>query len=171
VARNALTQRPTHPYDIHEILVSYQKIDLVYRLVVLRATPWGGAKRALPWTSVSRGAPQCTKSSYRRCGTLARVLALALCRGGLHLSAVHKNVPAFANAVTLATENTKSAFETVEQTYEDVQAERIVVNYDNAGLPSGDGQPVLGSGRPPGTVELFSTPCNATPRLSLMFRR
>src|SRR6266849_6844211 len=44
--------------------------------------------------------------------------------------AVHKNVPAFANAVTLATENTKSAFDAVEQQYEDVQAERIVVNYD-----------------------------------------
>ena len=34
VARNALSQRPTHPYDIHEILVSYQKIDPGYRLVV-----------------------------------------------------------------------------------------------------------------------------------------
>jgi hypothetical protein len=34
VARNALTQRPTHPYDIHEILVFYQKIDPGYRLVV-----------------------------------------------------------------------------------------------------------------------------------------
>jgi hypothetical protein len=48
--------------------------------------------------------------------------------------AVHKNVPAFANAVTLATENTKSAFDAVEQQYEAVQAERIVVNYDKQGF-------------------------------------
>ena len=48
--------------------------------------------------------------------------------------AVHKNVPAFANAVTLATENTKSAFDAVEQQYENVQADRIVVNYDRQGF-------------------------------------
>jgi hypothetical protein len=34
VIRNAVEQRPTHPYDIHEILVYYQKIDPGYRLVV-----------------------------------------------------------------------------------------------------------------------------------------
>lgn len=34
VLRNALEQRPTHPYDIHEILISYQKIDPGYRLRV-----------------------------------------------------------------------------------------------------------------------------------------
>lgn len=34
VARNALTGRPTHPYDIHEILIRYQEIDPEYRLVV-----------------------------------------------------------------------------------------------------------------------------------------
>ena len=48
--------------------------------------------------------------------------------------AVHKNVPAFANAVTLATENTKSAFDAVEQQYENVEAERVVVNYDKQGF-------------------------------------
>src|SRR5437867_8981365 len=48
--------------------------------------------------------------------------------------AVHKNVPDFANAVTLATENTKSAFDAVEQQYENVEAERIVVNYDKQGF-------------------------------------
>lgn len=74
------------------------------------------------------------RSSYRRCGTLACVLALVLAAAGCISQAVHKNVPAFANAVTLATENTKSAFETVERTYEDVQAERIVVNYDTLGF-------------------------------------
>ena len=74
------------------------------------------------------------KSSYRRCGTLAWVLALLLAAAGCISPAVHKNVPAFASAVTLATENTKSAFETVEQTYEDIQAERIVVNYDMLGF-------------------------------------
>jgi hypothetical protein len=34
VLRNTLTGRPTHPYDIHEILVSYQKLDLGYQFVV-----------------------------------------------------------------------------------------------------------------------------------------
>jgi hypothetical protein len=34
VLRNALTGRPTHPYDIHEILVSYQQLDPGYQFVV-----------------------------------------------------------------------------------------------------------------------------------------
>jgi hypothetical protein len=34
VLRNALTDRPTHPYDIHEILVSYQQLDPGYRFAV-----------------------------------------------------------------------------------------------------------------------------------------
>ncbi len=34
VLRNALTDRPTHPYDIHEILVHYQRLDPGYLLVV-----------------------------------------------------------------------------------------------------------------------------------------
>jgi hypothetical protein len=34
VLRNALRGRPTHPYDIHEILVSYQKLDPGYRFYV-----------------------------------------------------------------------------------------------------------------------------------------
>jgi len=34
VLRNTLTGRPTHPYDIHEILVSYQKLDPGYRFIV-----------------------------------------------------------------------------------------------------------------------------------------
>jgi len=34
VIRNFVAHRPTHPYDIHEILVSFQKIDPGYRLVV-----------------------------------------------------------------------------------------------------------------------------------------
>ncbi|MGD0921751.1 MAG: hypothetical protein ABSA70_08330 [Terriglobia bacterium] len=34
VLRNTLTGRPTHPYDIHEILVSYQHLDPDYRFVV-----------------------------------------------------------------------------------------------------------------------------------------
>jgi hypothetical protein len=34
VLRNTLTGRPTHPYDIHEILVSYQQLDPGYRFVV-----------------------------------------------------------------------------------------------------------------------------------------
>jgi len=34
VLRNAITGRPTHPYEIHELLVSYQKLDPGYTLVV-----------------------------------------------------------------------------------------------------------------------------------------
>ena len=34
VLRNAITGRPTHPYDIHELLVSYQKLDPGYTLIV-----------------------------------------------------------------------------------------------------------------------------------------
>jgi len=34
VLRNTLTGRPTHPYDIHEILVSYQQLDPGYRFIV-----------------------------------------------------------------------------------------------------------------------------------------
>ncbi|MFN2446933.1 MAG: hypothetical protein ABR606_15290 [Vicinamibacterales bacterium] len=34
VLRNTLTGRPTHPYDIHEILVHHQKLDPGYTLVV-----------------------------------------------------------------------------------------------------------------------------------------
>lgn len=34
VLRNTLSGRPTHPYDIHEILVSYQQLDPGYRFVV-----------------------------------------------------------------------------------------------------------------------------------------
>jgi hypothetical protein len=34
VLRNAVTGRPTHPYDIHEILVAYQTIDPRYQLLV-----------------------------------------------------------------------------------------------------------------------------------------
>jgi hypothetical protein len=34
VLRNQLTNRPTHPYDIHELLLSYQKLDPGYRLEV-----------------------------------------------------------------------------------------------------------------------------------------
>jgi hypothetical protein len=34
VLRNSLTGRPTHPYDIHEILLSHQKLDPLYSFLV-----------------------------------------------------------------------------------------------------------------------------------------
>ena len=95
------------------------------------------------------------RSSYHRRGTLAWVLALLLATGGCISPAVHKNVPAFANAVTLATENTKSAFDAVEQTYENVQAERIVVNYDTQGFN-------------PKMVNRFLDPADLEVRLTLL---
>jgi hypothetical protein len=47
---------------------------------------------------------------------------------------VHKNVPQFAAAVTLATENSKEAFQVVDQKYVDVEALRLVVDYDKTGF-------------------------------------
>jgi hypothetical protein len=34
VLRNAITGRPTHPFDVRELLVSYQKLDPGYALIV-----------------------------------------------------------------------------------------------------------------------------------------
>ena len=65
---------------------------------------------------------------------LSWALSLLVLAAGCISPALHKNVPDFANAVTLATENTKSAFDAVEQQYENVEAERIVVNYDKQGF-------------------------------------
>jgi len=48
--------------------------------------------------------------------------------------AVHKNVPQFADAVTLATENSKGAFQVVNEKYTDVEALRLVVDYDTKGF-------------------------------------
>jgi hypothetical protein len=48
--------------------------------------------------------------------------------------AVHKNVPQFANAVTLATQNSKAAFEIVDQKYVDISAGKLVIDYDANGF-------------------------------------
>ena len=39
VVRNAVTGQPTHPYNIHEILIGYQEIDPGYKLVVHQEAP------------------------------------------------------------------------------------------------------------------------------------
>src|SRR2546425_3012101 len=65
---------------------------------------------------------------------LSWALSLLVLAAGCISPALQKNVPDFANAMTLATENTKSAFDAVEQQYENVEAERIVVNYDKQGF-------------------------------------
>ena len=39
VVRNTLSGRPTHPYDIHEILIAYQEIDPKYDLVLYETKP------------------------------------------------------------------------------------------------------------------------------------
>jgi hypothetical protein len=39
VLRNTLTGRPTHPYDIHEILIAHQELDPGYRLIVREPKP------------------------------------------------------------------------------------------------------------------------------------
>lgn len=95
-----------------------------------------------------------TRSRIRH-GLLPALLPLMLLAIGCLSPAVHKNVPAFANAVTLATENTKSAFDAVEQQYEDVQAQRIVVNYDKQGFN-------------PRMVQLFLEPKDLEVRLALL---
>lgn len=76
---------------------------------------------------------------------LAGIFSIVVFSAGCISPAVHKNVPAFANAVTLATENTKSAFNAVEQQYENVQAERIVVNYEKQGFNPNMVKQFLGS--------------------------
>ena len=38
VARNAMTGRPTHPFDIHQILLRHQEIDSGFRLIVSENT-------------------------------------------------------------------------------------------------------------------------------------
>jgi hypothetical protein len=43
VVRNALSGRPTHPYDVHEILLAYQEIDPGYNLVVSETKPKAAA--------------------------------------------------------------------------------------------------------------------------------
>jgi hypothetical protein len=63
-----------------------------------------------------------------------QLLPLLLLANGCISPAVHKNEPAFSSAVALATENTKSAFDAVEEQYESVQAQRIVINYDRQGF-------------------------------------
>jgi methyl-accepting chemotaxis protein len=47
---------------------------------------------------------------------------------------VHNNVPQFADAVTLATENSKGAFQVVDQKYMEVEADALVVNYEQTGF-------------------------------------
>jgi hypothetical protein len=39
VLRNTLSGRPTHPYDIHEILIAHQEIDPGYELIVREPKP------------------------------------------------------------------------------------------------------------------------------------
>src|SRR6266496_3217818 len=48
--------------------------------------------------------------------------------------AVHTNVPQFADAVTLATENSKGAFQVVDQKYMQVEADALVVDYERTGF-------------------------------------
>ncbi len=48
--------------------------------------------------------------------------------------AVHSNVPQFADAVTLATENSKGAFQVVDQKYVEMEADTLVVDYEKTGF-------------------------------------
>src|SRR5713101_5885473 len=69
--------------------------------------------------------------------------------------AIHKNVPAFAEAVTIATENSKGAFDVVEAKYADVEADKLVVNYDTNGFD-------------PRMVKRFLDPEDLNTRLTLL---
>jgi hypothetical protein len=103
---------------------------------------------------VIRKSSMCTHSRIRY-SVLACTFCVVVFSAGCISPAVHKNVPAFANAVTLATENTKSAFNAVEQQYENVQAERIVANYEKQGFN-------------PNMVQQFLGPEDLEVRLSLL---
>jgi hypothetical protein len=48
--------------------------------------------------------------------------------------AVHSNVPQFSEAVTLTTENSKDAFQIVDNKYMEVEASKLVVDYDRTGF-------------------------------------
>ncbi len=54
--------------------------------------------------------------------------------GGCISPAVHRNVPQFADAVTLATENSKGAFQVVDQKYVEIEADTLVVDYEKTGF-------------------------------------
>jgi len=43
-------------------------------------------------------------------------------------------VPQFADAVTLATENSKGAFQVVDQKYVEIEADTLVVDYEKTGF-------------------------------------
>ncbi len=66
------------------------------------------------------------------------LVAIVLFLCGAHLAcvapAVHTSVPQFANAVTLATENSKGAFQVVDQKYMEVEADALVVDYERTGF-------------------------------------
>jgi hypothetical protein len=49
-------------------------------------------------------------------------------------TAVHNNVPQFAEAVTLTTQNSQAAFEVVDLKYMGIEASRLVVDYDRTGF-------------------------------------
>jgi hypothetical protein len=70
----------------------------------------------------------------RDSGFIAFTLLVSLLPLGCISPAVHKNVPQFADAVTIATDNSKAAFQIVDQKYMDVESAKLVVNYDKTGF-------------------------------------
>ncbi len=70
----------------------------------------------------------------KRATSLFALCVLITTLGGCISPTVHKSVPQFAAAVTLTTENSKEAFQVVDLKYVDVEALRLVVNYDKSGF-------------------------------------
>ena len=70
------------------------------------------------------------RSSALLAAAIPGYLALCSCVS----SRVHSAIPAFATALTSTTTNVQTAFETVEQKYEEAQALELAVNYDTAGF-------------------------------------
>lgn len=69
----------------------------------------------------------------KRLVALIDVCAMLLVTGCIS-RAVHNNVPQFAEAVTLATQNSQAAFEVVDRKYVDIEANRLVLDYDRTGF-------------------------------------
>lgn len=73
----------------------------------------------------------------RRLGPVA-VLTLTLMHVGCAMRAAHDQTSAFAQAVSVTTSNVEAAFDAVEHEYANVQADRLVVNYDKTGFNPAD---------------------------------
>ncbi len=75
-----------------------------------------------------------SKTLLRLCATGIAALGLFMLAGCVSTDAALTRINAFSEATTLAAGNTKTAYDTAERKYYDVQVLRSVVSYDTAGF-------------------------------------